>query len=431
MALTPDEEKRLREQIRSELRERERRMTESKQKEETGRQKNLESRIRQQIVEEEEERYFTERGYVKYVNRYGGAEWLTPEEAEKRQSRRRNKKKSPGRRVKRQKRIILKWVINGSMALFALMVFMYLLRFNPIKQQTLGSLMIKSDVPGARVYLNGTKKRGFFTPDTLKDLSAGAHFISIYKEGYSAWPPMQRITVKAGKITVTEFKLKSSGVLGTVAIKANINDFQLYVDGIAVPPGENNIIEIPAGYRVLTAVKQGYIVNPPHHRILVKENDTTQLNFHFEKQDDIGYLQISSNSSTSYVFVDNVLTGIKANAGMFPVKEGIYEVRICENGYRSIPEVELITVIPGQTHAISFHMNQEMACDTMQVITPNPGAGIIVDGQWMPYVTPVTELVLSEGIHYLNLMRDDRFYSDKEIALTLNNLTRRNFIVDF
>jgi hypothetical protein len=76
MALTPEEEKRLREQIRNELRERERRMLESKQKEETNRQKNLESRIRQQIVEEEEERYFTEQGYVKYVNRYGGVEWL-------------------------------------------------------------------------------------------------------------------------------------------------------------------------------------------------------------------------------------------------------------------------------------------------------------------------------------------------------------------
>jgi hypothetical protein len=78
MALTPEEEKRLREQIRKDLRERERRMLESNQKEETSRQKNLESRIRQQIVEEEEERYFTEQGYVKYVNRYGGAARKNP-----------------------------------------------------------------------------------------------------------------------------------------------------------------------------------------------------------------------------------------------------------------------------------------------------------------------------------------------------------------
>lgn len=431
MALTPEEEKRLREQIRKDLRERERRMLESNQKEETSRQKNLESRIRQQIVEEEEERYFTEQGYVKYVNRYGGVEWLMPEEAEKRQGRRRSKKKSSGRRTQRRKRTLLKWAINLSIILVALVVFIYLFRFNPVYQQNLGSIVIKSDVPGARLYLNGTEKQGFFTSDTLQDLNAGAHFIAIYKEGYSSWPPMQRITVEAGKITVAEFKLKSSGVLGRIAVKANFDDFQLYVDGIAVLPREGNIIEIPAGYRVFTAVKKGYLATPPNYRILVKENDTTYLNFHFEKRDDLGYLQIRSNTPTAYVFLDNTLTGVKANAGAFAVKEGVYEVRICENGYRSIPESELVKIIPGYTRFVSFHMEQESASDTMQIITPDPGAGIIIDGHWMSLVTPINELVLSEGIHYLNLIREDRLYSEKEVPLTLNNLTRRSFTVNF
>lgn len=431
MALTPEEEQNLREEIRRDLEEREHRMSESKEKEQVKRQQSLESRIRQQIFEEEEERYFTERGYIKYVNRYGGVEWLTPEEAEQRQERRRSKKKSSGRRARRRNSLILKWLINGGIVIFALAVFMYMLRFNPVKESRMGAIAIKTDVPGAMVYLNGTEKQGFFSPDTLDDLSVGAHFVSIYKDGYSAWPPMQRVTVEANKVTVAEFVLKNAGVLGKISVESNVNDFQLYVDGIAAPPGANKIFEVPAGYHVITAVKQGYVVNPLHHRVLIKENETTRLSFQFEKSDKIGYLNVKSNKSTAYVFIDNVLTGIKANNKPFPVPEGVYEVRVCENGFRSIPETELITVVPGKTRTLNFHMQAETAYDTMQIITAKPGAGIIVDGQWMPYVTPISELALSEGIHYLNLMRDDQFYSEKEVPLVLNNQVRRRFEVNF
>lgn len=431
MALTPDEEKQLREQIRRDLQERERRMLESKEKEQGDRQKNLESRIRQQIVDEEEEKYFSEKGYVKYINRHGSVEWLTPQEAEERQNRRRSQKKSSGRRARRRKSFIVKWVVNGGIVLFALMVFMYLLRYNPVKQNTLGAVLIKSDIAGATVFLNGTEKRGFFTPDTIANLSAGAHFVSIYKEGYSVWPPMQRIAVEPNKTAVAEFIMKASGLLGKVAVETNLNDFQLYVDGIAAPPGENNLVEIPAGYHVISALKQGYLVNPLHQRILVKENETTRLSFRFEKSENLGYLNVSSNSYSAYVFVDNVLTGIKANARPIPVPEGVYEVRLCQNGFRSIPETELVRVVPGQTYSLSFHMETEAAYDTMQIITPNPGAGIIVDGHWMPYVTPISELALSEGIHYLNLMRNGRFYSEKEVPLVLNNQVRRSVVVNF
>ncbi|NIS38533.1 hypothetical protein GWN26_14245, partial [Candidatus Saccharibacteria bacterium] len=133
MALTPEEEKRLREEIREQLADRERRIRDSINKEEEERRKHIEDRIRAQIREEEEEKFFTERGYVKYVNRHGGVEWLTPEEAEKRQNKRRNKhKKSSSRYRSHRRKKIVQWATNIGIVVVALVVFQVLLKYNPI-----------------------------------------------------------------------------------------------------------------------------------------------------------------------------------------------------------------------------------------------------------------------------------------------------------
>lgn len=431
MALTPDEEKKLREQIRKELEERERRLQESREKEEGRRHETLENRFRQQIIEEEEERFFGERGYVKYVNRYGGTEWVTPEEAERRQNRRRSQKSSR-RRSKKRRSLLLQWVVNGGMALFAAAVFLALLKFNPIKRNIPpGAIRVTSDVPGATIYINGTEKQGFFTPDTLGDIPRGGYFVAVYKEGYTAWPPMQRVVVEANKIAAAEFSLKSAGLLGKVAVETNLRDFRIYVDGIETPAPAGGILDIPAGYHVIGVVKPGYLAVPQFQRVFVKESGVLRLYFEFQSSDNIGYLQINSNRSRGYVFLDNRLSGIKANGRPFPVAEGLYEIRVCENGFQSLPEVELLRVVPGDTHSLSFQLRPETTQDTLQILTPVPGAGIILNGQWMPYVTPLTDLVISEGHHFLNLAREGKFYAEQEIPLNLNRLSDKKIVLNF
>lgn len=430
MALTPDEEKKLREQIRKELEERERRIIENRKKEESTRHEILEKRFRQQIIEEEEERFFSERGYVKYVNRYGGTEWLTPEEVEQRQNRRRSKKSSH-RRSQKRKNLLWQWAVNGGMALLAAMVFLALLKFNPIKRSVPpGAIQVSSDVPGAMIYINGTVKEGFFTPDTLKDIPRGGYFVAVYKEGYTAWPPMQRVVVEANQLAAAEFTLKSAGRLGKVAIETNVQGFRIYVDGIEMPPG-NGVLELPAGYHVISVVKPGYLAVPQFQRVLLKESDILRLYFELQSSDKIGYLRIESNRSNGYVFLDNRLSGIKPNNRPFPVAEGLYEIRICENGFQSLPEVQLLRVVSGDTHSLSFQLRPEAVWDTLQILTPTPGAGIILDGQWMPYVTPLTELVISEGHHFLNLARAGRFYAEQEIPLNLNHLSNKKIVLNF
>ncbi len=430
MPLTPDEEKKLRQEIRKNLEQHLKREQESKENVDTGRQQKLEERLRQQIREEEEEAFYSDHGFVKYLNHRGGVEWLTPEELEVRHQKRRSKKGSSRRKIRRRNKYA-RWAVNVAALGLAMVVFLYLWRYNPIKVKKTGSIVIESNVPGAQVFVNGAEKRDILTPDTLPDISAGAYFISIYKDGYTAWPPMQRVSLPAGKTMVAKFELKSTGRMGNVSVQSNISGFDVYVDGVKYPANADKELEIPAGYHVISAVKKGYLANPHYQYLLVEENAVTNVQFNFEQNSDIGYLKVTSNRSSAYIYLSNQFTGIKANGKAIPVKSGVYEIRLQENRFASIPVAEIVTINPEETKSFSFHLKPESRMDTLQLLTPTPGANVILDGKMLPFVTPLMDLALSEGTHFLNLMREGQLYEAKDMQIDLVKFKDKRLVVDF
>ena len=413
MALTPEEEKRLRDQIREELEERERRLSSAREKKEETRRERLETRLRNQIKEEEEEEYFTSKGYVRHKNRYGEVEWLPPEEAEQRKNRRRSSAKSASRQRQRHFRIARQWALNLGIVAVGLSVFLYLLQYRPATAAKLGSITVATDVPGAQVFFNGTEKQ-LFTPVTLNDLPAGKnYFISVYKDGFTTWPPMQRITVDANETEAVEFSLKNSASMGKVMVESNEDDYQLFVDGLPYRK-TTDIIEIPTGYRIISVVKPGYAASPSYHRVVVNGEGVQRLAYEFSSMEDHGLIEVSSNQSSPYIYVDEKMVGLKANSPAFPIKPGIYEVRVRENGFRAHPPSEMVNIKPGEKISLSFHMQPE-AMDTVQIVSAEPGASIMINGQWVPYVTPVSDFLLSKGDHYVNLMREGQLMRDKDI----------------
>lgn len=430
MPLTPDEEKKLRREIRENLEQRLKREQESKENVDTSRQQKLEERLRQQIREEEEEKFYLDRGFAKYINRRGGVEWLTPDEIEARRRKRRSKKGSSRRKMRRRSKY-LRWAINIAAVGLAMVVFLYLWRYNPIKVKKTGSIVIESNVPGAQVFVNGAEKRDILTPGTLPEISAGAYFISVYKDGYTAWPPMQRVSLQAGKTMIAKFELKSTGRMGKISVKANVTGFQIFVDGVKYPANADNELEIPAGHHVISAVKKGYLANPHYQYLLVEENAVTNVRFNFAQNSDIGYLKVTSNRSSAYIYLSNQFTGIKANGKAIPVKTGVYEIRLQENGFASIPAAEIITINPDVTKNLSFHLKPESRVDTLQLLTPTPGANVILDGKMLPYVTPVMDLMLSEGTHFINLMREGQLYEAKDMQIDLVKFKDKRVVVDF
>lgn len=428
MPLTPEEEKKLRQEIQQELERREQSLRENKQKEEEERRRRLEQRMREKIREEEEERFFREKGYVKYLNHQGLVEWLTAEEAERRQQVRR-KKKSSSRHRKYQKKRLRQIIINSAIGVLAVMILLVLYKFNPGKGAEYGSIIVQSDVPGAQIYLDGMELHAF-TPDTLRKISPGTHYLSVHKDGFTSYPPMAAISVAATKTAAINFSLKNAGFMGQVIIESNLSNFDLYIDGLPHKMTQSRV-EVPIGYHVFSTVKTGYIASPSYQRVLVERDRSKSLRFQFNLEEEIGYLQISSNRQNEYIYLDNKFTGLKTTGRAFAVKAGTYEVSVRENGFISSPGSKLINLLPNERKILVFRSQAVEERQSVNIFSEMPGAAIIIDGAWTPFVTPVQGLRLSPGSHFINLMRGDSLFSHKDVLVDADKLNNENLKFTF
>ncbi len=428
MALTPEEEQRLRDEIRKKLEERERKETQHKIQSEEEKREQLEERLRAKIKEEEEEKFYSEKGYVKYKNRHGEIEWLLPEDAERRKNSRRKHKPTTHHYHKR--RALRNTLINTALVVGALLVLAFLYKYNPGKAPKTGSLLVQTDIPGAAVYIDGDRL-GYFTPDTIAKLTLGKHFVSVFKEGYAAIPPMAAVQLVKNRLAAVSFELKNSYTMSAIRLKVNVNGCQLYVDGLPFQIGKDNIAKVPYGYHTFMVVKSGYIGNPSYRRLLIEKADTTDVEFELLPDTDIGYLQVSDNLFTGYVYLDRDFSGMQARGDLLPVRSGTYEVRVRKNGFACLPDSQLVNILPGEKRMVVFRLLPQSRNLAMNIRTESPGAAIFVDGEWLPFTTPVDGIDLSPGSHFVNLVRDSLQYAQRDVPMYAGERSNLNFEFKF
>lgn len=428
MALTPEEEKKYREEIRKRLEDREKKERSRQKSEEDEKMMLLEQRLRAQIKEEEEQKFFSDRGYVKYVNRHGEAEWLLPDEAEKRKNRRRSKKESSGKHHHRSKTRNI--IINSAIVFSALALFALLNKMDFGTSPKLGSIVVKSNVAGAAIYLDGEKLENF-APDTLRHVKEGKHFVTVSRDGYAAKPPIERIFVLAGKTVNTEFILENTAILAEVVFKVNVKKYQVFVDGKPFLLDKEDRTKIPVGYHTLMVVKKGYLSHPAYKRVFVKPGVTTVVEFELYRDSEIGYLQISNNRFSGYIYVDEKFTGLQAQGTLLPIPAGTHEIQIRADGFRCLPDSQLVNILPDEKKLIVFRLEPDEKSYQMGVRSQDPGAAILVDGEWTPFVTPVTGVPVSPGAHFLNLFRDSKQYSAVDKKINISHRSKKDFYFDF
>ena len=428
MPLSPEEEKRIREEIRKKLEEREEKELNDRARYEMERQKRLEEKIRARIKQEEEEKFYTEKGYVKYKNRHGEFEWITKDEAEQRKKQRRKKKSSGYHSYKRK--ITRRHLINIFIISVLLVGSVLLYRLFPTRNVSYGTLIVTTDLPGAEIFLNA-QKLNKFTPDTLTKVKAGNYYVSVFKEGYNIYPPMQMISVQENKSAVVDFNVHSISRNGKIKINFDVPDAQLYVDGLPFFMGSNGLCEIPEGFHTLMLVKRGYITDPAYQRVFINPAETTKVSFNFIPDKSLSYIKVSNNLSAGSIYLNGKYTGMQASGNLLPIRPGLYEVKVLKNGYLSNPETHLIELAEGDERLIVFYLEAVADYYPVEIKSVNPGAIINIDGEYLPFVTPMKNLSLSRGTHHLALCREEKGLQELETIIKVGPKSKNRFSYSF
>jgi hypothetical protein len=208
MALSSEEEQRIREEIRSRLAQ----TLEAKQHKEAlqeqRRRERTSERDRQRIFEEEEHQFYEAQGLKKYINRHGGVEWLTREEIKKR--RRAGREQYHTQKKKKRMR---KWMAVGRIFILVLIVgglggALYKIRSMnvPEEKEPTTVVWVRSNVQGATIYVD-ERATGMMTDGVLKGLSEGKHIVAVALPGYVAIPDKQEIQIARKDTLELSFEL--------------------------------------------------------------------------------------------------------------------------------------------------------------------------------------------------------------------------------
>ncbi len=171
-------------------------------------------------------------------------------------------------------------------------------KFQPVPSNR-GSVSISSEPTGATILLDG-KNTGLNTPQTISDIQAGQHSLTLKKTGYFDYN--QTFTIVSNQTTIlsavlipTSSLLVSSTPSGAVITLDNqtVGKTRTIISGIT--PGSHDLLLVKSGYEPFEAT-----VHPPAGvvtSLFVSLNLTG------------GKLSVSSNPSGSWIFLDGKDTG--------------------------------------------------------------------------------------------------------------------------
>lgn len=199
-SLGPEEEARIRAEIRRELAEEQARQTELEREKQQQHLRLEEQRVRQLILAEEKKRLFeNSTEHFEYVNENGDREWLTRKQILSREGYfdyEERVEDIPGGRV----RVLWRWGI--ALALLVLFGWLGWAYIQPDRH----AVVVVSNVPGAEIWVDG-QFSGTRTDASL-ELAAGEHFIEVRQPGFLSVSGLLHLELKRGPRRILTFELR-------------------------------------------------------------------------------------------------------------------------------------------------------------------------------------------------------------------------------
>lgn len=223
---------------------------------------------------------------------------------------------------------------------------------NLVSMQRYGSIAIRCNEDGARIYLDGQYK-GLTEKNRnvlLEQVREGSHDLRITLSGYHDWS--QTVEVKPNQrvqLTVNLEKIKRTGNL---EITCDVDNALIYLDGKyqrrTSASRDVTINNIQEGNYEVRITKDGY--HDYVTTVRIYPDQTHRLNVRMQPERREGAIALNCNESNAKIFVNGTYiatTSVNQARIMDGFKEGVYEITVVKDGYHTW--LDEVWVYPGET----------------------------------------------------------------------------------
>lgn len=283
-----------------------------------------------------------------------------------------------------------------------------------------GNISIQSEPAGAEIFLDSVNTNNF-TPDTLKNIIAGEHKITLKKENYR--DTSITVSVKSNETTSKLIVMTSLVKTGNIFVASNPAGALILLDSIntgKITP--DTLKDIEVGEHKLSLKKNDYIDTTVI--ITVQENLTISKSITLSPLIIRGNIYLESQPYGAQIYIDSKNTNKVTPDTLFNYPVGIHSITLKKNNYRDT--TFQINVIGSQTVSRKVILTSIYGKIFIQ---SNPtGAEIYLSDNSTGKTTPDTIKNLLEGTYKITLKypeyNDTTFYADVyQNRVTSKNIT--------
>ncbi len=264
-----------------------------------------------------------------------------------------------------------------------------------------GNIYIGSDPGNAQIFLDSANTNKV-TPDTIKNIVAGLHKITLKKSSYI--DSTFDVTVKENSTVSKTITLKPVLTKGNVYIESNPNGAEIFLDGLTtakVTP--DTLKDLATGSHKITLKENNYIDTVIN--IIIQNNKTISASVKLIPKIVTGNIYIASNPTGAQLFLDSVNTGKITPDTLKNISPGDHKITLKKNNY--VDTTVTITVQENQTASKSITLSQVIIRGNIFIESAPNGAQIFIDSKNTNKLTPDSLLNYPVGNHSVTLKKKD------------------------
>ncbi|MGA9291452.1 MAG: PEGA domain-containing protein [Ignavibacteriaceae bacterium] len=274
-----------------------------------------------------------------------------------------------------------------------------------------GDIFLQSEPVGAEIFLDSVKTNSL-TPDTLKNVIAGEHKITLKKENYKDTTII--VSVQVNETISKTVVLNSLVKTGNIYLSTNPAGAQIFLDSVSTskvtPDTLKNIV---TGYHIITLKKIGYI--DTSIIVSVKENTTASRTIDLRLAVTKGNVHIESSPAGAQIFLDDLNTNKLTPDTLKNIAAGLHKITLKENNYKDTT-IE-VTVVNNVTISKSVTLTPKVKKGNIYISSNPGGAQVFLDSVSTGKITPDTLKNILAGTHKITLKKNN--YIDTTLIVTV------------